>query len=293
MNARQQPDLQNAGTSLVYVYGVARISPDREPAALPREGIVGDAPVCRLVQGDLVAFGSTVPASQFGARELRSALADADWLRDRILAHEKTLEQLRTSYSLVPFRFCSIYRDMTEVSVAIERHRSELDEALDRVRDASEWGIKLYCDPDILRCRLEAASGAMRNLRETVTTASPGTRFFLQKKFDRALDAEVAAAITKCVEQSRQCLDACARESAAIPVQPPTAHGKSADMVLNAAYLVDEKALDAFRCALAALRTESAALGFSYDLTGPWPPYHFVTPGQEGIEDAARPDPQE
>ena len=125
----------------------------------------------------------------------------------------------------------------------------------------------------------------MRNLRETVTTASPGTRFFLQKKFDRALDAEVAAAITKCVEQSRQCLDACARESAAIPVQPPTAHGKSADMVLNAAYLVDEKALDAFRCALAALRTESAALGFSYDLTGPWPPYHFVTPGQEGIED--------
>jgi hypothetical protein len=293
MSTRQQSEIQDADTSLVYVYGVARISPDREPAALPREGIVGGAPVCRLVQGDLVAFGSAVPASQFGARELRSALADTEWLRDRILAHEKTIEQLRSSYSLVPFRFCSVYRDMTQVSDAIERHRGELDAALDRVRDASEWGIKLYCDPDILRCRLEAATGGMRTLREAVNTASPGTRFFLEKKFDRALDAEVAAAISRCVEQSRRTLEACARESAAIPVQSPAAHGKSAEMVLNAAYLVDEKALDEFRCALAARRTESAALGFSYDLTGPWPPYHFVTPGQEGIEDAARPDQQE
>jgi len=293
MNARPQPDREHAGSSLVYVYGVARISHDCEPAALPPEGIVVGAPVCRLVHGDLVAFGSTVPASQFGARELRTALADTDWLRDRIFAHEKTLEQLRSSYSLVPFRFCSIYRDATRVSDALKRHHAELDQALDRVRGASEWGLKLYCDTDILRCRLEAATGGMRALRDAVMTASPGTRFFLQKNFEHALDAEVAAAITRCVEQSRRCFEAYARESAAVPVQPPAAHGKSAEMVLNAAYLVDEKALDEFRCALAARRAESAAHGFSYDLTGPWPPYHFVTPGQEGTEDAAPPDQHE
>jgi len=292
MSTRQQSEIKDADASLVYVYGVARISPDREPAALPREGIVGDAPVCCLVQGDLVAFGSAVPASQFGARELRSALGNTEWLRERILAHEKTIEQLRSSYSLVPFRFCSVYRDTTQVSDVIERHRGELDAAIDRVRDASEWGVKLYCDTDILCCRLEAATAGMRALRGALTTASPGTRFFLQKKFDRALDAEVSAAITRCVEQSRRCLEACARESAIIQVQSPAVHGRSTEMVLNAAYLVDEKALGGFRRALAALRTESAPHGFNHDLTGPWPPYHFVTPGQEGIEDAARSDQQ-
>lgn len=289
MSARPQPELRDVDTSLVYIYGVARISPDREAAALPREGIVGDAPVRCLVQGDLVAFGSSVPASVFGASELRSALGDTQWLRDRILAHEKTLEQLRRSYSLVPFRFCSIYRNVEQASDAIERHHAELDQALERVRGASEWGIKLYSDRDILRCRLEAATGSMRALREEVNAASPGTRFFLQRKFDRALDAEVSAAITRCVEQSRLRFDVCARESAAIPVQMPATHGKSGEMVLNAAYLVEETALDEFHCALAARRSESAAHGFSFDLTGPWPPYHFVTRGQEGIEDAARP----
>ena len=98
--------LEDASKSLVYIYGVARVPPDREPAALPREGIIGNAPVCRLVQCNLVAFGSTVPASLFGASELRSALADTEWLRERILAHEKTVEQLRSDYTLVPFRFC-------------------------------------------------------------------------------------------------------------------------------------------------------------------------------------------
>ncbi len=287
------PALKDASNSLVYIYGVARVPPDREPAALPGEGIIRNAPVCRLVQGNLMAFGSTVPASQFGACELRSALADAEWLRERILAHEKILEQLRSGYTLVPFRFCSIYRDTAQVADALARHRAELDAALNRVSDASEWGVKLYCDPDVLRCQLEAASGAMRKLRETVTNASPGTRFFLQKKFDRALDAEVAAAITRCAEQSLRCLYACARESAAIPVQPRAAHGRSAEMVVNAAYLVEDKALDEFQRALAALRAEAAANGFSYELTGPWPPYHFVTSGQEGIEDAARSDRQE
>jgi hypothetical protein len=293
MNARPQPSLEDTSTSLVYVYGVARNSSDRMPAVLPREGILGGTPVRRLVHGDLVAFASTVPASQFGARKLRSTLEDTDWLRDRILAHEKTLEQLRSGFTLVPFRFCSIYSDVTQVADALDRHYAELVQALDRVHDASEWGVKLYCDTNILRCRLETATASIRARREAVIAASPGTRFFLQKSFDRALDAEVAAAIARCVEQSRRFLEALARESATIPAQPTAVHGKSAEMVLNAAYLVDEKVLDEFRRALAAQQAESAAHGFSYELTGPWPPYHFVTPGQEGSEHAARSDRQE
>lgn len=282
--------LADASKSLIYIYGVARVPSDHEPAALPGEGIIGNAPVCRLAQGDLMAFGSAVPANLFGENELRSALADVEWVRARILAHEKTVEQLRSSYSLVPFRFCSIYRDVAQVSEALANHCTELNEALIRVRDASEWGLKLYCNADVLRCRLETASRAMRQLRATVANASPGTRFFLQKRFNRALDAEAAAAISRYTEQSRRCLHAHARESTAIKVQSRTAHGRSTEMVANVAYLVEDKALDEFQRALAALRTETAAHGFNYELTGPWPPYHFVTSGQEGADDAARAD---
>jgi hypothetical protein len=284
----REPALKEADDRLVYVYGVARAEPAEEPAVLPHEGITVGAAVCSLAKGNLVAFVSPVPASQFGASELRAALMNDAWLRDRVLAHEKILEQLRQHRPLIPFRFCSIYRSLAHISQVLQRHQDEINQAIDRVCGASEWGLKLFCEPGVVRGRVEATSNAIGQMRKTIAEATPGTRFFLQKKVDHALTAEVAAAISRRVEQSQCCLGALARESASIPVQERAVHGKSSDMVWNVAYLIEEEALDEFRRALAALEEESAAHGFSYELTGPWPPYHFVTRAREGIADAAR-----
>ena len=285
-----KPQAADADRRVTYVYGVAR-APHGSKAALPRlEGIVAEAPVHSLVHADLVAFVSAVPAAQFGLSEFRSALNDAAWLKDRILGHEKVLEELRSTYNVVPFRFGTIYLDSTKAANAIARHRAELCAALDRIADAAEWGVKLYCDPDMLRRQIEAESASIVGLRDTLMRASPGARFFLQKKYAKALDGETDATIASTVARIRQSLDSRACESTEIEVQPATAHGRSAQMVMNAAYLVAEGSLGPFRRTLAALQDEFAAHGFDHELTGPWPPYHFVSIRQEGIADAAASD---
>ncbi len=276
--------------TVVYVYGVARAPRGRQSAPPRLEGIVSDAPVHPLVHGNLMAFVSAVPAAQFGPSEFRSALHDAEWLKDRILAHEKVLERLRSSYDVVPFRFGTIYLDSSTASEAIADHRAELGLALDRIRDASEWGVKLYCDPDTLRRRIEAESDSIRQLRDMLGQASPGARFFLQKKYAKALDGETAAMIASAVARIRQSLDSCACESTEIEVQPAAVHGRPTAMVMNAACLVAERSLAKFRQTIAALQEEFAVHGFDHELTGPWPPYHFVSARQEGIADAATPD---
>jgi hypothetical protein len=282
-----KPKKAAAVRNVVYVYGVARVQPSGESAPLQLEGIIPEASVERLVHGDLVAFVSMVPTSQFGADELHAALADAEWLRGRVLAHERTVEQLCSSRGVVPFRFCTVYRGAAEVSDVLARHRVDLERALDRVRGASEWGVKLYYDPDALRRQVEAASKAIRDLRGTLASAAPGAQFFLRKKFDRALDAEMSSSIATCVERSRQRLDGAAREAVEVEIQPPGAHGKPAVMAMNAAYLVDEAAFGGFKRTLAELGAEFAACGFGYELTGPWPAYHFVSFGQGRDDDAA------
>lgn len=279
-----------ATQNVMYVYGVAQAPRGRQSAALRLEGIVADAPVHPLVHGNLMAFVSAVPADRFGANEFRSALNDAEWLKDRILAHEKVLEKLRFSYDVVPFRFGTIYLDSSQASNALARHRAALCQAIDRIRGAAEWGVKLYCDADILRRRLETESHSIRHLRGLLEQASPGARFFLQKKYAKALDGEAAATIASCVERISQSLDSCACESAEIEVQPPAVHGRSAEMVMNAAYLVAEGSLPQFRQTIAALQEEYAARGFDHELTGPWPPYHFVSIEQEGVAGAAASD---
>ena len=276
-----------ANQSVIYVYGVARAPRDHESAAPQLDGLVADAPVHPLVHGNLLAFVSAVPAAQFGASEFRAALMDTEWLKERVLAHEKVLEELRAGCDVVPFRFGTVYLGPAQVSQALARHRDELCQALDRVEDASEWGVKLFCDRDALASRVEAESGAIRHLRAMLDQASPGARFFLQKKYVKALDNEVAAAIVSRVGRVRQDLAACSRESVDVEVQPPAVHGRSADMVMNAACLVPKGSLTKFKQAIAASREELAAHGFACELTGPWPPYHFVSVRQEGIADAA------
>lgn len=279
-----------ADQSVTYVYGVARASHGRQPV-LPRfEGIVPDAPVHLLVHGDLIAFVSAVPSDRFGANEFRTSLSDTDWLKERILAHEKALEELRSSDDVVPFRFGTIYLDSSHVADMLARHGAALCQALERIQGASEWGVKLYCDADVLRRWMESESESIRHLRDMLGQASPGARFFLQKKYAKALDGEAAAMIASWVTRIRRSLDDSARESTEIEAQPPAVHGRSTAMVMNAVYLVSKESLTQFRQTIAALQNEFAVCGFDHELTGPWPPYHFVSVRQEGVADAAASD---
>jgi hypothetical protein len=97
----------------------------------------------------------------------------------------------------------------------------------------------------------------------------------------------MSSSIATCVEHSRRRLDEAAREAVEVEIQPPGTHGKPAVMVMNAAYLVDEAAFSGFKRTLAELGAEFAAHGFDYELTGPWPAYHFVSFGQGRDDDAA------
>jgi hypothetical protein len=172
----------------------------------------------------------------------------------------------------------------------LARHRAALCQALERIQGASEWGLKLYCDADVQRRWIESESDSIRHLRDMLAEASPGARFFLQKKYARAIDGEAAAKIASWVTRIRRSLDDSTRESTEIEVQPPAVHGRSTAMVMNAVYLVSKESLTQFRQTIAALRNEFAACGFDHELTGPWPPYHFVSVRQEGVADAAASD---
>ncbi len=99
-----------------------------------------------------------------------------------------------------------------------------------------------------------------------------------------------AAWIARGIERSHQRLAGCVAESVQVELQSAAIHGRPAEMVMNAAVLVADESRTRFRQIVAALQEEFAACGFSYELTGPWPPYHFASVGQQGIADGAGSD---
>ncbi|MFQ5795147.1 MAG: GvpL/GvpF family gas vesicle protein [Candidatus Bipolaricaulia bacterium] len=279
---------QNDREHAYYVYAVAQSQDSREPGPLPAEGIVPQVSVSTLTYRDLLAVVSPVPLAEFGPLALEDHLQDADWAQARVLAHQQVLAALLDGYTLVPFKFCTLYHSWVRVREMLAWHYEALNQALQRLKGATEWGVKLYCDRRALMEWVRKDSGVLQSQREAIAQASAGVGYFLRKKLEQEAEEEVERVMDVCVNESHWHLADCAREAVTNPVQPPTVHGHKAEMVLNSAYLVDEIDLEAFRRTLAILE-RSYAPQFRYELTGPWPPYNFATLELEEVTDESSP----
>ncbi len=270
-----------AEDSVVYLYGVVRVAPDTKPSSLRHEGIVPEAAVRLVPHGDMAALVSTVLADQFSGDALRAASADADWLRARVVAHDEVLKELCTRFALIPFRFGTTCPDVADVPGILTRQRARFDQAFDRIKDAAEWGVKLYCELSALRRRVEDAVPAIRGMRKTLMSATPGTQFFLQKRYDSAVEDQGRAYTAKVVARCHERLAAAARNAVQVQVRVPVDDGAGAALAMNAAYLVDKDATGAFKRTVAQFEGELSTDGFVLEVTGPWPAYHFVSPDED------------
>jgi len=82
-------------------------------------------------------------------------------------------------------------------------------------------------------------------------------------------------------QRSHDRLSSRAEDAVINPLQSRELTGREEAMILNGAYLVAEEQLLAFRAELESLEEEHGHMGFSYEMTGPWPPYNFVSIGLE------------
>jgi hypothetical protein len=103
----------------------------------------------------------------------------------------------------------------------------------------------------------------------------------VKKKVDEAIAEEVERVSDEHAQRSHDHLSSHAAETVVNPLQSKELTGRKEAMVLNGAYLVAEEKLVAFRTELESLAEEYSDLGFSYEMTGPWPPYNFVSIGLE------------
>jgi hypothetical protein len=188
---------------------------------------------------------------------LREALEDLDKLEALARAHERVLDDALTGGAIVPFRICTIYSNEDRVREMLERERKPLVETLDRLRGKSEWGVKAYAP--------EAGP-------PPATAPASGAEYLARKRAERAR-----------VEASRQTLEAATQavhdrlsaETVGAVLSPPQDRrltGRAGEMILNAAYLVEDAAVPEFRRLIAELED---SYGVPLEVTGPWPAYHF------------------
>jgi hypothetical protein len=250
---------------LLWAYGVVPAG-----TTLPATGVgIAGGVVRQVASGDLVALIGDVPRGEFAAEPLRDNLNDLTWLERVAREHEAVLERVLEAATIVPLRLCTIFDDADGVTKMLEREREPLTRGLERLEGRQEWGVKLLVDSDRLAATAAPAGDQAQG--------EGGAAYLARRRHEREAREAARALAAQIVGEVDGSLQAHAIDAVRLPAQNRELSGHTGDMVLNAAYLVDAEAVGELRGCIAELQERHGEVGARLELTGPWPPYNFVT----------------
>jgi len=265
----------------IYVYGVVRTEDVNKDAFEGMEGISADSDIQFLSCGRMTAIVSQLQDESFSPFAIRSTMRDTEWLKEHVAQHAGILAEVKDFMTVIPLRFGCVFSLPEEVKTFIDERESLLLESLDRLNNKSEFGIRVLCNVELLRKRLADDASST----ESLTGMPAGVASFLQSNQENAEDSmgDFVSSLS-----SRIYGDLKRGSSEALRKEILIAESDSGDHVLlNATFLVAQAKEAQFRSKALSLASEYESQGIQIEVSGPWPPYHFVdldSPGQGGFE---------
>ncbi|MEU6894678.1 GvpL/GvpF family gas vesicle protein [Streptomyces sp. NPDC046557] len=259
---------------LFYVYAVLRsAAPPCAPPALDQRAPLGRG--LQLVEHrGLTAVVEPVEAADFDEEPLRAHLEDLDWLADVARAHHGVVAHVGRQTTTVPLRLATLCRGRSGVERMLADAHQTLGDALERVTDAEEWGVKLYAQAAPVAPTDPAGSPTTRSGPVAAPGAASGRDYLRRRLADRRAQTDLTGQARSTAEALHERL---AHEASGAVLHPPQQQQLSqvpGQNVLNAAYLVPTARRRAF------LETVPAAddlpSGVRVEVTGPWVPYSFT-----------------
>jgi hypothetical protein len=181
--------------------------------------------------------------------------------------------------TVVPMRFGCLLAHESQVSRLLQEHAGHYRALLQELQGCAEMGIRLLLPaPDLAKPAGLTGPGGAPSPTGNGATAAPGSAYLLARKsyFDQQ-DRESQA--------QRQIAEQCLAHFAGRFKRFRSENRCLGWPLLSLYFLVPGSSLDAF---CQAFRTFSPASGAKALLSGPWPPYNFVTDGPSFFREPAR-----
>ena len=194
-------------------------------------------------------------------------------------AHEAVLERVLAETTIVPLRLCTIYESEDGVREMLEREHDSLARALDTLAGRQEWGVKVLADEERLTEEARSRSAEAAALEEELDARTGGGAYMLRRRLERHVRDAADALASELAEQVHAQLQDWASDAVALAPQNPELSGHEGRMLMNGAYLVETERVDGLHALVSDLEERHRSLGVRIELTGPWPPYNFLSGG--------------
>jgi Gas vesicle synthesis protein GvpL/GvpF len=171
--------------------------------------------------------------------------------------HARVIADCFQHSTVLPFRFGTVFNDDESLRKSIRSNQRQFLSNIDKLRGKTEMHLKIFvddcCGRELVRSHATVESvgrGYLTNLRETAArqrerqTRARAVSFQMHRLF-MPLDEEVSCRLTE-----------------------------SGKMVLDIAHLIERKHVERYHNKFAS--TSAMMRECQMQLSGPWPPYHFV-----------------
>ncbi|WP_282087008.1 GvpL/GvpF family gas vesicle protein [Streptomyces tendae] len=275
-----------AAPGVVCAFAVTRTPPDPAGLAAAR-GHEEGGPLRVLRSGGLCLVVQDVPAALFGQEALAERLNRPEDLERCARAHHRGVEAAAGRGPVVPLPMATLYRGDLTAARAVAARQQVLETLLDRLRDRTEWAVKVHA--------AEAAPEAAGEPGAVAPAGSgDGGRAYLSRVSARRREQQGARG--KALAEAEAVDAALRRHAVAATRHRPQSErltGRRAPQLLNAAYLVADARRADFTAALARFAAGGAHPAVRVDASGPWIPYSFARWDEEpqaGPDPRANPD---
>jgi hypothetical protein len=233
------------------------------------DGVSGSIEPRALDAGDgLWVIAASVPARDYNEAALTNGLLNLDWVGRRAMAHEAVVEHFLEAPAVLPMQLFTLFTSDDRAIEHVRRDRARINRILTRVQRQLEWGLRLTFD--------EKAALAGRT-----PSPDPSGSEYLARKRDQLSAARLR--LTEARAEADRLYRAMSREATDARRRAATEEAAPGSrLLLDAAFLVPGRRSAAFRSALRRHARTLGAAGIVVSLTGPWPPYNFVTPAKRG-----------
>lgn len=247
----------------LYVFGIVRAEQADPEALAGIEGITSESDIKLLSCGNLTALVSPVQDVRFRPDAMKQSMSDADWLKEHVRRHADVLAEAQSVQTVIPMRFGCVFSNPAEVKAFVEQREATFAEALDRLHNRSEFSVRVRFEGSAADSELEGVPA--------------GVADFLRQA---ARDVDHSPRPDGIADRIHSHLSRFAGE--AVRITP-----LESDLMLHATYLVTVASENEFREEVRKLSGEFHALGIQIEVSGPWPPYHFVDMDYDDLEGGA------
>ena len=242
-----------------YVYCL--VQSDRAPSLRGVPDSIPGAGQARLLPVDrgVWAVVADAPLERFSGDRLQQDLQDLEAVSRHALAHAGVIEFFFRKSPVIPLKLFTLFSNDERAQQHLRDSRAKLTRMFAQLRGLEEWGVR------VIAGEMEA---------ESAKTLASGRDYLHVKK---RLHDQSSAPARSTVRAANGALRTLGRTASKVRKEAFPPPGKGRPYVTGASFLVKAQRRNQWKKQVAALTKALAREGHRLEVSGPWPPYHFVS----------------